>query len=56
MTAAILVTRLRENVIGHSGNSIAVSKGIFDDGIKFNSNLKKSDQLCRNGVDIATGF
>ena len=56
MTAAIPVTRFREKVLAQSANSIAASKGTLDDGIKFNSNAKKSDRSCRNDVDTATGF
>ena len=56
VTAAISVTRFGEKVLAQSANSIAVSKGTLDDGIKSNSNAKKSDRSCRNGVDTATGF
>ena len=56
MTAAIPVTRFGGKVLAHSANSIAISKGILDDGVKFNSDAKKSDRSCRNGVDTATGF
>ena len=43
VTAAIPVTPFEEKVFAHSANSIAVSKGTLDDGIKFHSNAKKSD-------------
>ena len=55
-TAAIPVTRFGGKVLAHSANSIAVSKVTFNHEIKFNSDAKKSDRLCRNGVDTATGF
>ena len=56
MTAAIPVTRFWGKVLAHSANSIAVTKCTLDDGIKFNSDAKKSDRSCRNGIDTATGF
>ena len=56
VAAAIPVTRFEGKVLAHSANSIAVSKGTLDDGIKFNSEAKKSDRSCTNGVDTATGF
>ena len=56
MTAAIPVTRFVKKALAQSANSIAVSKGTLDDGMKFNSNAKKFDRSCRNRVDTATGF
>ena len=56
VTAAIPVTMFGGKVLGHSANSKAVSKGTLADGIEFNSDAKKSDRSCRNGVDTATGF
>ena len=56
MTAAIPVTGFERKVLAHSENSIAVSKGTLDDGIKFNSDANESDRSCRNGVDTGTGF
>ena len=56
VTAAIPVMRFGGKVLVHSANSIAVPKGILDDGINFNSYAKKYDRLCWNGVDTATGF
>ena len=56
MTAAIPVTRFGGKVLAHSANSIAVSKGTLNDGIKFVSNAKKSNRSCRNGVDTGTDF
>ena len=43
MTAAIPVTRFGEKILALSANSITVSKGTLDDGIKFNLNAKKFD-------------
>ena len=54
--AAIPVTRIGGKVLAHSANPIAVSKGTLNDRIKFNSSAKKSDRICRNSVDTATGF
>ena len=51
MTASIPIKRF-----GDSANSIAVSKGTPNYGTKFNSDAKKSDRSCRNGVDAVTGF
>ena len=51
MTAAIPVTRFGGKVFAYNANSIVVSKGTLDNGIKFNSGAKKSDRSCRNGVD-----
>ena len=45
MTAAIPVTRFRGKVLAHKANSTAISKGTLDDGIKFNSDVKKFDRL-----------
>ena len=56
VTATIPVSRFGGKVLAHSENSIAILKGTLDDGIKFNSDAKKSDRSCRNGVDTATGF
>ena len=56
VTAAISVVPFGGKVLAHSANSIAVSKGILDDGIKFNSSAKKSDQSYRNGVDTTIVF
>ena len=56
MIAAIPVTRFGEKVLVHSANSTLVSKRTLDDGIKFNSNAKKSDRSYRNGVDTGTDF
>ena len=56
VTPAIPVTRFGGKVLAHSTNSIVVSIGTLDVGIKLNSKAKKSDRLCRNGVDTATGF
>ena len=56
MTAAIPATRFGGKVLAHSANSIAVSKGTLDNGIKFNSDAKKSNRSFRNGVDTGTGF
>ena len=56
VTAAIPVIRFGRKVLAHRANSIVVSKGTLDDGIKFNSSAKKSDRSYRNGVDTATGF
>ena len=54
--AVIPVIWLGGKVLAHSANSIAVSKGTLDDGIKFNLEAKKSDRSCGNGVDTATAF
>ena len=56
VAAAIPVTRFGGKVLAHSANSIAVSKGTLDDGIKFNLSVKKFHRSCTNSVDIATGF
>ena len=56
LTATIPIARFGGKVFAHWANSIAVSKGTLDDGIKSYSNAKKSDQSCRKGVDTAIGF
>ena len=50
------VTRFEGKVLAHSANSIAVSKDTLDDGIKYNSEAKKSDRSRKNGDDTTTGF
>ena len=55
MTATISVTRFGGKALVHSSNSIAISEGTLDNGIKFNSDAKY-DQPCRNGIDTVTGF
>ena len=55
-TAAIPVTGFGGKILVHSANLIVVSKGTLDDEIKYNSEAKKSDRSCRNGIDTAAGF
>ena len=55
VTTAIPVTQFGVKVFARSANSIALSKGTLDDGIKFNSDEKKSHRSCWNGVHAATG-
>ena len=45
MTAAIQVTPFEGKALAHSANSIAVSKGTLNDGIKCNSEAKKFDLI-----------
>ena len=52
----IPVTRFWEKVLAHSANSIAVLHSTLNDGIKFNSDEKKSDRSCSNGLNTATSF
>ena len=56
VTAAIPGTRFGGKVLAHSANSIVLSKGTLDDGILFNSDAKKFNRSCRNGVNTATSF
>ena len=52
VTAAIPVTRFGGKVLAHSANSIVVSKGTLDDGIKYTVTQTRKNQIDHAGMAL----